>query len=294
MRTECPAKVNLRLRVFGVDDSGYHGVETLLARTDLTDTLELERTEAGIEVMVHGDAADGVPEGPDNLCHRAAKAFLDTAFRGRGPTPGVRFRLEKRIPAGTGLGGGSADAAGALRLLAAEWPGVEDRELFAIAGRLGSDIPFGLLDVPLALGWERGRRLLPLRPPRARPGLIACPPIRVATPDAYGWLDASREDTDPGGGAVLPGPARLVEWSTISRIVANDFEAPVVRRHPELGEALARLGDHAAIASLTGSGPALFAVFEDAHVRAAGRDLLSAAGFGAGGGWRLIDVMLPV
>jgi len=293
-RVECRAKVNLRLRVFGRDESGYHAVETLLLRTDLSDVLELEPADDGISLEVTGAAADEVPAGAENLCHRAAAAFLQAAFQGRGARPGIRLRLEKRIPAGTGLGGGSADAAGALRLLARAWPRLDDRALVAIAGRLGSDVPFGLLDVPMALAWERGRRLLPLRGPRPRPGLLVCPPFRVPTAEAYGWIDASRASGPPTeGAAVLPGPARLAGWETLGRLVVNDFEAPVVARYPELGVALRTLRETAPLAAMTGSGPALFAVFDDDEGRARAREALLGAGTGAGEGWLALDATLP-
>lgn len=293
-RVECRAKVNLRLRVFGRDDSGYHAVETLLLRTDLSDVLELGPADHGISLEVTGEAAGDVPAGAQNLCHRAADAFLQAAFGSQGGRPGVRMRLEKRIPAGTGLGGGSADAAGVLRLLSRMWPRLDDRALVAIAGRLGSDVPFGLLDVPMALGWERGRRLLPLRAPRPRPGLLACPPFRVPTAEAYRWIDAARASGPPTeGAAVLPGPARLAEWETLGRLVANDFEAPVVARHPELGVALRTLRETAPLAAMTGSGPALFAVFDDEEGRTSAREALLGAGLGPGEGWLAIDATLP-
>ena len=220
---EARAKVNLRLRVFARDETGFHGVETLLARTSLSDTVSLFAGEPmrgrprapgregagpkgagpegarpkgtgpegagpegggrGVTLSVDGPLADGVPEGADNLCRQAAVRFLERVFGGRA-WPAVHIRLTKRIPMGSGLGGGSADAAATLRLLADRWPRLDEGELLALAGEIGSDVPFALLGVPMALGWERGRRLLPLRPPRPRPALLLCPGIHVATPEA--------------------------------------------------------------------------------------------------------------
>ncbi|MXW66924.1 MAG: hypothetical protein F4Z72_08010, partial [Gemmatimonadales bacterium] len=160
---EAHAKVNLRLRVFARDETGFHGVETVLARTSLSDTVTLSAAETarGVTLSVDGPLAEGVPDGPDNLCRQAAERFLARAFGKRG-RPAVHIRLTKRIPMGSGLGGGSADAGATLRLLAARWPRLETRELVELAGEIGSDVPFALLGVPMALGWERGRRLLPL------------------------------------------------------------------------------------------------------------------------------------
>ncbi len=307
---EAHAKVNLRLRVFARDETGFHGVETLLARTSLSDTVTLsaagpargrpggaepegaesEGAGRGITLSVDGPLADGVPDGPDNLCRRAAQRFFERAF-GRRTWPAVHIRLTKRIPMGSGLGGGSADAGATLRLLAARWPRLETRELVELAGEIGSDVPFALIGVPMALGWERGRRLLPLRPPRPRPALLVCAGIHVSTPEAYGWL--GRGDEDVGAASVLPGATRMAEWDSLERLARNDLEAPVLARHPELSELLDGLGScDPALAAMTGSGSTLFAIFRDEAERARARRTL-AASEGAEGP-RILDVALPV
>ncbi|MDE2878818.1 hypothetical protein [Candidatus Palauibacter soopunensis] len=301
---EAHAKVNLRLRVFARDETGFHGVETLLARTSLSDTVTLsagskggpsegagsEGAGPGVTLSVDGPLAEGVPDGPDNLCWQAAERFLDRAF-GRRERPPVHIRLTKRIPMGSGLGGGSADAGATLRLLAARWPRLETRELVELAGEIGSDVPFALLGVPMALGWERGRRLLPLRPPRPRPALLVCPPIHVSTPEAYDWL--GRTDEDAGAASVLPGATRLAEWDSLERLARNDLEAPVLARHPELSELLDRLRSRdPALAAMTGSGSTLFAIFRDEAERARARRTLAPTEPAEAP--RLLDVSLPV
>jgi 4-diphosphocytidyl-2-C-methyl-D-erythritol kinase len=302
--TACRAKINLRLRVFARDDTGFHAVETLLLRTDLADELVVEEGGEGITIEVGGDAAAGVPAGPDNLCYRAAASFLDAAFSGRRNRPGLRIGLTKRIPAGSGLGGGSADAAGVFRVLAKRWPRVEPHSLYRMAGALGSDVPFGLLDVPMALGWERGRRLLPLRPPRPRNGLLVCPPFAVSTPDAYGWLAADRSVSgvddgvsggdDPGGASVLPGVTRLTEWTTLERLVGNDLQDPVLERHAPLANALTILQDAGVTSAMTGSGSTLFAIFTGARARQRAVRSLADAGYGEEEGWKTHDIRLPI
>ena len=302
---EAHAKVNLRLRVFARDETGFHGVETVLARTSLSDTVTLSESDTrearpkgaasrgagrGVTLSVDGPLADGVPDGSDNLCWQAAAAFLDRAFRRRA-RPAVHIHLTKRIPMGSGLGGGSADAGATLRLLADRWPRLEARELIDITGEIGSDVPFALLDVPMALGWERGRRLLPLRPPRPRPALLVCPGIHVSTPEAYGWL--GRTEADAGGASAFPGATRLAEWESLERLARNDLEAPVLARHPELSELLDQLRScDPAVAAMTGSGSALFAIFRDETERARARRTL-AAREGADG-LRILDASLPV
>lgn len=312
---EAHAKVNLRLRVFARDETGFHGVETLLVRTSLSDTVRLlargseggrpeghgqksagsegvgvEDDSRGVTLSVDGPLADGVPAGPDNLCRQAAARFFERVF-GERRWPAVHIRLTKRIPMGSGLGGGSADAGATLRLLAGRWPRLETRELLELAGEIGSDVPFALLGVPMALGWERGRRLLPLRPPRPRPALLVCPAIHVSTPEAYGWL--GRTDEDAGAASVLPGATRLAEWDSLERLVRNDLEAPVCGRHPELSELLERLRScDPALAAMTGSGSTLFAIFRDEAERARARRTFAAPERGEGP--RILDVSLPV
>ena len=295
MRTACPAKVNLRLRVFSRDETGYHAVETILARTDLADEVEIEETDSGMTLELEGPAAGGVTTGPDNLCLRAAGAFLSAAFPRRRPVPGLRIRLVKRIPAGSGLGGGSSDAAGVLRLLAARWPRVEPARLYELAGELGTDIAFGLLDVPMALGWERGRRLMPLRPPAARPGLLLTPPFAVATPEAYGWLAETRAGSgSPARAAALPGTTRLASWDGLERLVANDLAAVTFEKHPALARAVEMMQDSEGTASMTGSGSTLFAIFADVGTREDAQRALAESGFGREEGWTTHEIRLPV
>lgn len=292
---EAYAKINLRLRVFARDETGFHGVETLLARTSLSDTVHItgagpDADGAGVTLSVEGPLADGVPDGPGNLIWKAANGFFDRAFANRN-RPAVHIRLTKRIPMGSGLGGGSADAGATLRLLARRWPRLEERELVGIAGEIGSDVPFAFLGVPMALGWERGRRLLPLRPPRPRPALLVCSRIHVSTPDAYRWLE--RTSADAGGASILPGTTRLAEWESLERLARNDLEAPVLSRHPALSALLEELRSCSpGVAAMTGSGSALFAVFRGDEKRARARRRLAESGLS--GDARILDVTVPV
>lgn len=267
------AKLNLRLRVLGREESGYHGLETLFLRLALVDEVEVAPGPPGVRILVEGD--DRVPAGPENLCARAARAMFEAAGR----EPAVRIRLVKRIPVEAGLGGGSADAAAVLTALRA-WPDLADvaARATSIGAAIGSDVPFGLSPTPLALAWERGRRLLPLAPPPRRPVLVAVPPFGVATADAYRWLAADRaagEDPDGEEGFVLPDPAALGTWEALERVATNDLERPVFRRHPELArlrDALRASG--ASMALLCGSGSGVAGVFADDASRDAAAERL--------------------
>jgi 4-diphosphocytidyl-2-C-methyl-D-erythritol kinase len=296
------AKVNLRLRVFSRGEGGYHTLETLFVRLDLHDTVEISDADHGIALALEGEAAPGIPDGPENLCWRAAEAYQ----RAVGEQGAVMIRLHKRIPAGTGLGGGSADAAAVLWLLnqRARRP-LSEAELLRLGGRLGSDVPFALLGVPMALGWERGRRLLPLRPPPSRAGLVLVPGLRISTADAYAWLSAARrhesapgstgEGEGGGDAGVLPGTRRLAEWETLARLAHNDFEGPLFARHPELEACHQALRESGAIvAQVTGSGSALFGVFHDPAARDMAADRMRRSGFKKDTGWLMLEIQLPV
>ena len=271
VRRLAPAKLNLRLRVLQRDETGYHSVETLLLALELSDQIVLSPGPAGIRLAVEGDP--GVPVDSANLCWRAAESLCRTADI----EPAVSIELDKRIPSSAGLGGGSSDAAVTLMALN-EMLGlpVGREQLTRLAGELGSDVPYGLVGSPFALGWERGRRLIPLRAPPTRPVLIAVPPFGVSASDAYRWLVADRKAADSGSesaadsvaGLVLPPPEALAEWDILAPLVCNDLEKPVFRRHPELRivrDGLLEFG--AALAFLCGSGSCVAGIFDSEEIR---------------------------
>jgi 4-diphosphocytidyl-2-C-methyl-D-erythritol kinase len=252
---ECPAKVNLFLRVLAREADGYHGLETLFCRVGLADTLTVERTAAGITLEVEGADLGPVEE---NLAWRAADAIL--AATGR--RFGVRMHLVKRIPAGGGLGGGSSDAAAALlavNRLAGD--AVPRAELLHAAARLGADVAFFASGASLALGWGHGQRLLQLPPLPSRPALLVCPGVHVATPAAYQWVDEIRAAAGRRG-AVHLDLGVLGNWSDLARSGGNDFEAPVMGRHPELKTAFEALAATSPfLCRMSGSGSTLFGVY---------------------------------
>lgn len=274
MRVTAPAKVNLRLRVLAREESGYHQIETVFCALELADALEVRLHLAGADAGEVALRVTGNPEvdpGPSNLVYRAARAFLGRAR--------LRFaaeiELRKTIPVGAGLGGGSSDAAATLRALDTLARGaLGDGAVLELGAALGADVPFFLCGSSLALAWGRGDRLLPLPPLPRAPVLLAVPPFGSNTAEAYGLLAAARR---PGeyAGATAVDVARLASWDSVAEDAWNDFEAPLFARHPELAElreALAR--PPARFALLTGSGSALFAVFEDDDARdAAAREL---------------------
>jgi 4-diphosphocytidyl-2-C-methyl-D-erythritol kinase len=186
-RVAAQAKVNLRLRILAREESGFHQIETLFLRLALADQVRVRRTTGARSLDVHG--ADAAALGPveGNLAWRAAVAYAEAGAW----TGGFSIELEKSIPVGGGLGGGSADAAGVLRVMNAIAPHPLDvGTLLRLAATLGADVPFLVSDLAYALAWGRGERLLALAPPPVREVVLLVPPFAVNTAAAYGWLAA--------------------------------------------------------------------------------------------------------
>lgn len=253
---EAQAKVNLLLRILAREEGGYHQLETLFARIELADTVRVMTDTQVREVHCAGMDAGPMER---NLAYRAAAAFIDAA---RWPT-GFRIEIEKRIPIGGGLGGGSADAGAVLRALNALAPQpLAPAALATVAFSIGADVPFLTTDAPFALAWGRGERLLALRSLPAREVLLCVPSFGVETAGAYGWLAAERAQASPYAPKALT-IDDLDRWDGVTRLAGNDLEAPVAARHPEITacrEALAAAG--ARIALMSGSGSTVFGVFD--------------------------------
>lgn len=256
---EAPAKVNLVLRVGARRADGYHNVDTLFAAVGLCDRLRVERAAAGITVEVAG-ADLGDPR--DNLVYRAARACLDA----RGERGGVAIRLEKRIPVGGGLGGGSSDAAATLRCLDELFqPPLGVAALTEVARGLGADVPFFLSRSPLALGGGRGDHLTPLPPLPPRPVLLVGSGEGVGTAWAYDLLARGRGEGHPSVDQPPPLiPDRCRDWATVARLAHNDFETPIFAVRPDLRETVTSLKDTSPLLALmSGSGSTVFAVYRD-------------------------------
>lgn len=226
-RVLAQAKINLFLRVLAREASGYHQIETLFQRLALGDEVVVRTDVRGRTLDCGGDACPPGGLGPpeQNLAWRAALAFAEAA----GWPEGFAIEIDKRIPVGGGLGGGSADAAAVLRALntLAPEPLADDR-LLALALGLGADVPFLVGEATLALGWGRGERLLALPALPTRRVLLLQPPVGVATADAYRWLSEDRDAHVPRARVLTP--AQLGSWTDVSSLAENDFELPVTRQ----------------------------------------------------------------
>ena len=255
-RLEAQAKLNLFLRVLAREPSGFHQIETLFQRIALADTVTVRTGVSGRALECAGADVGPVEK---NLGWRAANAFATAA----GWPDGFAIEIQKRIPVGSGLGGGSADAAAVLRALNALAPRrVDAASLAVIAFGLGADVPYLLTHYALARGTGHGERLIGLQTLPARDVVLLVPPFGVSSGSAFAWHAALDDDGPSVARAPLLLPAPL-SWYAVSRLAANDLETAVFARHPELAElrnALARSG--ARIARMTGSGSAVFGVYD--------------------------------
>jgi 4-diphosphocytidyl-2-C-methyl-D-erythritol kinase len=263
-----PAKINLMLRVGPRQADGFHDVRTVLQTIALSDTVTYTPRSGPFALAAR---APGVTADADNLVWRAAAALWRAAGRAGDPRD-VHVKLEKVIPVGAGLGGGSADAAATLVALNRIWGlGLPRHDLARVASGLGADVPFFLVG-GTAIGMGRGDEVYPLED-ASRLGLVIIKPaFAVRTADAYGWLDADRAAGEAAAGR--PGAAIGLGWASGPLALANDLEAPVARRQAGVGDAVeACLREGALGASMTGSGSAVFGVFSEAAAARAARRL---------------------
>lgn len=266
-RVAAQAKVNLFLQVHDREPNGYHRLDTLFCRLALADTVTVRTTDGPRSLDVTGAVpAEGLGPVEKNLAWRAAVAYAEAA---RWPG-GFAIELEKAIPVGGGLGGGSADAGAVLRLLDALAPRPLGREkLHDIAATLGADVPFLTATDPLALAWGYGEQLRPVPPLPPRTCWLVAFPVGVNTADAYRWLDESRA-TPLGFHRSAAIPVTIKSWNQVSQLAMNDFEAVVLKRRPDIARHLqalrgaelrAALGDRT-IALMSGSGATVVALPE--------------------------------
>jgi len=270
-----PAKVNLTLRVLGRRSDGYHDIESLVAFADgsVGDRLSFARGELALTVRGPNAAAAG--EGADNLVLKAARAL---AARVPDITMGT-FDLDKRLPVAAGLGGGSADAAAALRLLArANGLNRDDPRLYEAARATGADVPVCLDPRPRLMHGIGELLSAPLALPPLS-ALLVNPGVAVATKAVFaGWKP----------GAAATAPAAPTDFATVAKLTnarelleflaaqTNDLEGPAMVLAPAIAEVLAALRGLAGcrLARMSGSGATCFALFADTAETQAAAKLL--------------------
>ena len=258
------AKINLALHVRGREPDGYHRIETLFAFAEAGDRLSV-RPGDGLKLRIEGPFASALGEGEDNLVLRAARALAEAS----GVRAGADLLLEKNLPVAAGLGGGSADAAAALRALNLVWGiGLGKAELAGIGRPLGADVP-ACVHSRTAIGTGRGDLLEHTEPAglKGMPILLINPGVALSTARVFErWTG---EDGGP-----LPNDMRAGR---------NDLEAPAMALEPRIADVLDRLKrqDGAVLARMSGSGATCFALFETQPER----DRAAAAIKAANPGW---------
>jgi 4-diphosphocytidyl-2-C-methyl-D-erythritol kinase len=259
------AKVNLTLRVVGRRVDGYHDLESMVAFADCADRLSLT-VGSELDLLTTGPLAQACGERSDNLVFKAAQLL-----RERVPNLKVgSFTLDKVLPVAAGIGGGSADAAAALRMLArANDLAVDDPRLIEVARLTGADVPVCLASRACVMTGV-GETLQPLTLP-IMPCVMVNPRIPVATKDVFKALGLRSGELLVGFADVIDAAnwpeagASLDDWVEALAAGSNDLEAPATRIQPVIGEVIAALNatNGAWLARMSGSGATCFAIYEN-------------------------------
>ena len=259
------AKVNLTLRVIGRRVDGYHDLESVVAFADCADRLTLS-PGSELDLKMSGPLAGACGETSDNLVLKAARLLGQ-----RVPDLKVgSFTLDKLLPVAAGIGGGSADAAAALRLLAQlNDLTLDDERLLGVALLTGADVPVCLASRPCDMTGV-GETLLPLTLP-IMPCVMVNPRVPVATKDVFNALGLRNGELLVGATDILRGTAwpeagaSVEDWVEVLAASSNDLEAPATRIQPVIGEVISALSatNGAWLARMSGSGATCFAIYEN-------------------------------
>jgi 4-diphosphocytidyl-2-C-methyl-D-erythritol kinase len=260
------AKVNLTLRVIGRRVDGNHDLESVVAFCDCADRLTLE-PGTGLNLTTTGPRAGDCGEASDNLVLKAARLLgerVDDLEAGE-------FMLDKVLPVAAGIGGGSADAAAALRLLArTNKLELDDPRVSEVAQLTGADVPVCLVSHACVMTGV-GETLLPLTLPKM-PCVLVNPCVPVATRDVFAALGLRHGQLLVGATDVIlydpvwpEAGASIDAWIGVLADIGNDLEKPAMRIQPVIGEVLTALRDTAGarLARMSGSGATCFAIFND-------------------------------
>lgn len=255
------AKINLLLKVKGKRPDGYHALQTVFQTVDLYDELLFRFTPApDLEISLEAPGSS-IPVDHSNLVYKACRSFHEVY-----PVSSrIDVRIAKRIPEGSGLGGGSSNAACALIALSRyyNWP-LGLKELNAMGRSIGADVPFFLYG-GTALGTERGDQITPLEDWPGAYALLVCPPIHCSTADIYQAYDDKGLLTVAQDSIKIHLDQRPESLRDLIFQMENDLEKVVFSLYPELDSIKKRLFEAgAAAAALTGSGSCVFGLFEDA------------------------------
>jgi 4-diphosphocytidyl-2-C-methyl-D-erythritol kinase len=263
LRVSAFAKINLDLHVLARRPDGYHELRTTFQSIALADTLTLTPSAGSFRILCSDPAC---PADKTNLVWRAAALVWKAAGR-RGAPKGVSVRIDKRVPMQAGLGGGSSDAAAALRAFAKWWRvAIAPDAMRRLASAIGADVPY-FLEGGTALGLNRGDVIVPLDDIARVWVVLIVPGFGVSTRDAFGWWDLEHAGHDgqegqEGQGGQERKERRRSGLTARRRTGSNDLETVVAARHPLIRRLTRKLKrEGASRASLSGSGSAVFGLF---------------------------------
>lgn len=248
------AKLNLSLLVGPRREDGYHEISTIMAKVSLCDRLWFSPAPKGIEIT---SSEKSLPCNGENTVFRAAQLLINSFS----PQSGIKVHIEKRIPWGAGLGGGSSDAAVTLMALNRLWRlGLSLEQLMELGARIGSDVPFFFCP-SAAVATGRGESITPFRHRLMALPLVIYPGIHVGTARAYGALNP-RLTLDSTITNIAALSCKRGDVKTLADTACNDFEPVVFGEHPLVREVVEGLRARGAVfAGMSGSGSSLFGLF---------------------------------
>jgi 4-diphosphocytidyl-2-C-methyl-D-erythritol kinase len=273
-----PAKVNLHLHVTGRRDDGYHLLDSLVVFAGIGDRISVQPA-ASLSLRIIGPFAAGLAEEPDNLVLRAARSLAEQC----GITPHGALTLEKNLPVSSGIGGGSADAAAALRLLCRFWSvNPEPAALADLGNRLGADIPVCLLGRPAVMSGT-GAVLNPVEGLAPLGIVLINPGVAVATAAVFRTRSAAFSSPLPLDSKGCANGDTLI--ATLRR-ATNDLEPPALALAPEIGDVLGQLRAEPGclLARMSGSGATCFGLFASPFDAADAASHLGRSGWWVWGG----------
>ena len=252
------AKVNLTLDILGVRADGYHEVSMIMQTIELADEVMLKKFSSGVELLVNG--GENIPTDEKNLAWRAALEFQKFC----GKDLGVAIELVKKIPAAAGLAGGSADAAAVIRGMNRLYElNLTENELCAIGARVGSDVPFCIIG-GTCLAEGRGEILTPLTPIKNFSVVLAKPRGEISTAWAYKNYDENPAKTHPPNREIIK-QLECGEYDAAFKNFSNVLEGVALKKIPAIADYKNKmLAAGAKVALMSGSGPTVFALTDDA------------------------------
>lgn len=247
------SKINLGLKVLNKRSDGLHNIVTIFQEVDFGDKIQLVKHKTGCQIK---SDVDWIPIDNSNICHKAYSALcheLNQDF-------GVKISLEKRIPVGSGIGGGSANAATTLIGLNSLYNlGLNDKKLESIAVNIGADVPF-FIRGGTQIGQETGGKLSPITKKLEAAVLLVIPRLSISTEWAYSQLKNKLKSDN----SILKFADLMRKGFLSFKFFENDFEKIVIPAYPEIGSIKNKLLDSGAkFASLSGSGSTVFGIFDD-------------------------------